>query len=402
MPGDPASSRRARRSTSERLAREALALHCRNAVPGDDGGLVRAGGVRRGAAVQADRWTHGFHTWPAGLDPDAAALLVRSLPDGPVGDPFCGGGTVLVEALAAGRSALGWDLAPVAVRLARVRACLADEPLLTAFRGRARAATDRARTGRDLPPESILRPLAASYEAHVLRELESLRRACQEAPPEVQPLMWACFSAILVKASYRRSDTVARRVPHHRPPGTTAVLFHRKARELARRLAALREAVPPDTPPPVVVEADARRFSAPEPLAGIVTSPPYPGVYDYLPMQHLRHVWLDLAPSEHLEMGSRRAFRKDPAAAREAWRADTAAWMHRAATAIRPGGRLVLVIGDGFVRGRTVGVADPIAACAPAVGLDLLARATAERPGPPSGRPRFEHVLVFERPDQGV
>ncbi len=397
MPGEAGSSRRARRDEAARVAREALALQVRSATQAPDGSLVREGNVRRGAAYGADRWTHGFHTWPAGLDPDAAALLVRSLPDGPVADPFCGGGTLLVEALAAGRPALGWDLAPVAVRVSRVRTRLVDEPTLTAFRGLARAATDRARDARELPPPPILRPIHASYEAHVLGELEALRRSCLEAPAELRPLMWACLSAILVKASYRTSDTVARRVPHHRPPGTTAILFHRKARELARRLAALRDAVPPGTPAPRVVEGDARRFTSDTPLAGIVTSPPYPGVYDYLPMQHLRHVWLGLEPAEGSEMGSRRAFRTDPVVARDAWRLDTAAWLGRASAALGPGGRLVVVVGDGTAWNRTIGVADPIAESAGAIGFDLLARATAERPGPPSRRPRYEHVLVFER-----
>ena len=55
---------------------------------------------------RVERATHGFHTWPAGLNPDAARLLL-GLGGGPVLDPFCGGGTVLVAALLGGRPARG-------------------------------------------------------------------------------------------------------------------------------------------------------------------------------------------------------------------------------------------------------------------------------------------------------
>ena len=38
----------------------------------------------------------------------------------------------------------------------------------------------------------------------------------------------------------------------------------------------------------------------------MLTSPPYPGVYDYLPMQQLRYAWLDMDPGSDMagEIGS--------------------------------------------------------------------------------------------------
>ena len=48
------------------------------------------------------RATHSFHTYPAGMHPDCARLIIELCP-GRVHDPFCGGGTVLVEGLLAGR-----------------------------------------------------------------------------------------------------------------------------------------------------------------------------------------------------------------------------------------------------------------------------------------------------------
>ena len=64
---------------------------------------------------------HGFHAYPARTHPVTARLLIEDFapPGGVVLDPFCGSGTVLVEAMLAGRSAIGTDLNPIAIMLAR-------------------------------------------------------------------------------------------------------------------------------------------------------------------------------------------------------------------------------------------------------------------------------------------
>src|SRR5262249_30208950 len=66
---------------------------------------------------------HGFHSYPARMHPLTARRLVEafSRPGDAVLDPFCGSGTVLVEARLAGRGAVGVDANPLAVRLARLK-----------------------------------------------------------------------------------------------------------------------------------------------------------------------------------------------------------------------------------------------------------------------------------------
>ncbi|MCL2326642.1 MAG: hypothetical protein FWC40_09140, partial [Proteobacteria bacterium] len=51
------------------------------------------------ASGDFDRATQGFHTYPARLHPEAASRLLGVLGGQTLGDPFCGGGTVLVEGL---------------------------------------------------------------------------------------------------------------------------------------------------------------------------------------------------------------------------------------------------------------------------------------------------------------
>jgi len=74
----------------------------------------------------AETLTHGFHSYPARLHPATARVLAellaeRSPRNAVLVDPFCGSGTTLVEARAAGLRAVGTDLNPLAVLVARAK-----------------------------------------------------------------------------------------------------------------------------------------------------------------------------------------------------------------------------------------------------------------------------------------
>lgn len=366
-----------------------------------DATLARLLAVALGHAGPTARYAHGFHTWPAGMHPDAARDLVALGAGDSVFDPFCGGGTTLVEARAAGRRAYGVDLSPIAVRVARARCATPDDAVLTAFRSRARklAELSRAASARGpLPPPEELRVLESWFAPHVLRELEALRAGIDASDDAVRELLLVVFSSIVVKVSWRASDTKAAREKHDRPSGTTAVLFHKKARELARQLVELRAALPPGTPEARIVRGDAREAQPPEPVALVLTSPPYPATYDYLPMQHLRHVWLRERPDAALEIGARRSWRTGVRSARERWRRDTEEWTRNAARALAPAGRLVVVIGDGLLPSGVIDAAQPTQDAALRAGLRLLARASVERPEHAGRTNRREHAFCFEKP----
>ena len=349
------------------------------------------------ASGEVMRLTHGFHTWPAQLHPDAAALLVKTFGGQRLLDPFCGGGTVLVEARAQGQQAIGRDISPIAGMVRRGRTWTASEEQLQAVRSTARKITETARKATVLPPRRILEVVREWYAHHVLCELEALRQGIEAADPAVQPALRLCFSSLLIKTSYRRSDTSPQRVVHDRPAGTTAILFHKKVREYARRVAALREAVPAGTPEADISFGDARnlRISG-GPIDAVVTSPPYPSTYDYGPMQHLRQVWLGLDEPVG-EIGARRSWRQGAAEAQRRWLEDTARWTERMAELLRPGGQLVVVIGDGLYPGGTVDTSAPTEAAARAAGLLSVARASVERIDHARQTTRTEHCFVFAR-----
>jgi len=341
------------------------------------------------ASGPVDRATHGFHTYPAGLHPDAAKLVIEACP-GAVHDPFCGGGTVLIEAVLAGRATSGTDLSPIAVLVARTR--LAGPQWATPIRSAARRLAEKAQLRVDVAvPEQCER----WYQPHVAQEIGRLRDGIMEEAPEVQPYLNGLLSSIVVKASFRKSDTSNQRVTHHRPPGTTAILFHKKARELGRKL----ESLPTEIN--VRVRAgDARFVPPPEGTGLVLTSPPYPGVYDYLPMQQLRFGWLGIDAKSELgaEVGSRRSFRaRGRAAAFRQWRDATNRWIETQASGLKTNGWMGIVVGDGLVGGKMVDALSPTVEAMRAAGMEVVARASADRPDHARGSVRIEHLVLGQK-----
>lgn len=75
------------------------------------------------ANVDTKTHTHCYHVYPAMMIPQVARRLIQlyGRSGGVLLDPFCGSGTSLVEARLAGMHAIGIDLNPFAVFLAKTK-----------------------------------------------------------------------------------------------------------------------------------------------------------------------------------------------------------------------------------------------------------------------------------------
>ncbi len=332
------------------------------------------------------RATHGFHTYPARMHPDSARLIIPHT-TGIVHDPFCGGGTVLVEAKLAGRKSSGSDISPIAHLVAQART--SGPELAPLLRRASRKIADKAKLRIDVEVPEIVQKW---YQEHVAQEIGRIRDEIRNYEPEVQPLLKAVLSSILIKVSFRKSDTSNQLQHHHRPPQSTAILFHKKSRELARILDTM-----PASPATTLIYGDARYTSAPHKVGLVLTSPPYPGVYDYLPMHQLRYAWLDLWPEDNLarEIGSRRAFRSQGRSdALKDWQEDTKLWIKTQASRLQKGGAMVIIVGDGLVGNKLVDALFPTTEAMKACGLEIFARASADRPDHARNAIRIEHMVM--------
>jgi hypothetical protein len=358
---------------------------------------------------------HGFHAYPARMHPVTAARLVQALmpPGATLLDPFCGSGTVLVEALLHGRDAVGADLNPLAVELSiaktRPRGHGEIERLVEAARAVAAFAEERrrARAGATKRyPEAD----AEAFDPHVLLELDGLRhgiRTLVKAP--LRGDLMLVLSAILVKVSRKESDTSAREAPKRIAAGYAARLLVKKAEELADRLRELEAALPSPRPRAHVALADARHLDclADASVDGVVTSPPYVATYDYLAHHALRLRWLGLDASafETGELGSRRTYTGlDPDAAWNRWASELHAILLAMARVTRRGGPVVLLMADSAVGDERLAAEEIVAEVARDTGLACVARASQPRPhfhketrGAFRAAPRAEHALLLRR-----
>ncbi len=384
--------------------------------------------------VVAESLTHPVHAYPARMHPATARRLVEIVMEGRDGmlvDPFCGSGTTLVEARAAGVRAFGCDLNPLAVRLARAKTWTATAPRRRQLREAGRtssnealaagrparragggASTMRAPAGFD--PNARNRRLASWFAPHVRRELELIAARIDDVravDDELALPLEVCLSAILYKVSSRASDTDPTWVERQVARGQAARLFGQRVEMLCAGLDDLAGA---PGRIPEVIEDDARVLAkkvGPGNAAAIVTSPPYAGTYDYAEQHRLRFDFLGIRHRalDEGEIGARRIWDQAPGvgAMRDdvdrRWRADLSRVLAMFETILAPGGRAALVVGDSLAGGRAMYADDDVRATLPR-GLAMTAWAWQERPMLGTGerrafgdRAKAEHVILLER-----
>jgi hypothetical protein len=253
----------------------------------------------------------------------------------------------------------------------------------------------------------------AMFQPHVLLELDGLRAGIDRLPdPRERGALDLVLSAILTKLSRRASDTSAEVVEKRIAAGYPAKLFVRKTEELVARLAEIAPALSipeaPDAPPPArVLEGDARVLDGV--LAGsialAITSPPYPGNYDYLAQHAARLRWLRLpdAGFDRAEIGARRHLDPlGPAEGAARWCDEIGAALRALRWALSEDGAAVMLLADSVVAGVPVYAMDLLASEAPAAGLAFQAAVSQARPHFHAGsaqafaaRPRREHAILL-------
>lgn len=323
--------------------------------------------------------THNFHPYPAKFIPQIPRHAIEKYtePGETVLDPFCGSGTTLVEAMLAGRDSVGVDIHPVATLAASAKTTVLTPGQLSRASATVceigRAVAD-GRFGEHEMPEFHNRD--HWFGGCVRRELSLILGMIRESgnARAVKNFLNAAVSAITVSVSNQHSDTRYAAVEKNIGPGRTFSRFSAKAEESSRRMTEFRGAVP-GRPRCRVLDGDARDlgFLGAGSADLIVTSPPYPNVYDYYLYHKQRMHWLgmDVGGVKDREMGSRLRYsslRWPVSTFRDELR-ECFAGMGRA---LKPGGRAVVVMGDSVVQGQIVDGRDMVKSAARKSGFRLV------------------------------
>jgi hypothetical protein len=355
---------------------------------------------------------HGFHSYPARLHPETAARLIEGLsnPKQVVFDPFCGSGSVLVEAHRLGRAALGTDLNPLAIELAWLKTRAFDENERHALIEASGEVMAHA-TARKKKKAGPTRPYGPEdrrlFEVHVLLELDGIASGIALLHDgDTKRALRVVLSAVLGKVSKRQGDTTDREVSRRIAGGFTIQFFGKKTDELVARMSEYRTLVRADAPPVQLAVGDARQTGLAARRAHlVVSSPPYPGVYDYYAQHVIRLRWLglDARRFEKAEIGARRFARgRSHADAVKTWQKELGACLAELARVLDRRGIIALVLADTAIAGRALRADVLTAELAEKNGLVLAARASQEREHfhLPSRaafqkQPRKEHVLLL-------
>lgn len=359
---------------------------------------------------------HGFHSYPARMHPQTAHRLVAGFTPkgGKVLDPFCGSGTVLVEAMLAGLKPAGIDLNPIAVRLARLKTTPRTDTELAHLVEQADRVAEfaglrrkqKAGASRRFPAQDV-----ALFEPHVLLELDSLALGIQDLGKDsARSDLEMVFSSLLTRMSRKQGDTSLSTTPRRLAAGFATRQFAGKARELADRLRSFRKLLPSAAALPATVKlADATKPGkvAGAPFDALITSPPYASTYDYTEHHALRMRWLGLDATEMRrgELGAKAKYESlNPLTATRQWMAELRNFFAAMRGLLAPNAPLILVIADSAVGNSPLRAEELVAKAARTEGFKPVARASQTRPhfhGPTNlafrDRPRMEHALLFRK-----
>jgi SAM-dependent methyltransferase len=385
-------------------------------VDGDAAEARALGGLFTGLDTTLERGlTHGFHSYAGRLHPSIArgAIGRWSQEGSTVLDPFCGSGTVLVEALVAGRRGIGIDASPLAVMIARVRSRARTAQwrqwLVDQARQIAESSGELAQKRRRPTVPGWAAAEFQRFHPHVAFELLGLRELVMDTPaddPSGEALRM-CLSSLLVKFMKAGPEAPRDGVDKRIGRGVPSRFFADRADELARGLAELELVTPAGTPEPRIHLGDAREYAFVESRSVdlVLSSPPYAGVYDYAQHHAVRFRWLGL-PMEQFrrrqlgERGGGDHLGVPPTG----WLEGRRRWLVEMGRVLRPDGAAVLVVGDGVVGDRAEDAAGAVARDSRAAGLRLVARASQERPTRDKrlieifgDQARREHILLLRR-----
>ena len=340
--------------------------------------------------------THPIHAFAARCPPPLVRWAINRFTrlGDTVLDPMVGSGTTLVEAVLAGRRALGADIDPLARLIAKVKAT----PVPTQDLAQAGDEVGRLLAGASL--DDGWRPELPQFDRwfrpDVASDLAALRVAIRATPAtlDIQNVMWVALSSLIVaRTSVANARDLVHSRHHYRAWDANPHVhdrFFRRLRQIQRYFAdysALLQKSALPMPESAIVGEDARSLRLPARSVDLVfTSPPYGSALDYTRAHIFAVGWLQEVlgtdPSKYRQLG-REYIGTERAALREAapgvippptgigevdrvvaalahdrkrawivyrYFRDMAAVLAEAFRALKPGGHLVLVVCPSNIR----------------------------------------------------
>lgn len=260
---------------------------------------------------KTERYTHLIHTYPAKLLANIPYYFLKTKSlcpeNGIVLDPFCGAGTVLLEAALSGRSAFGADANPLAELITQVKTRYLPAEKLKRTLADILSMAKKIRKRVEHP-----NVVAIWYSESSMRQLSNLQCAVSRVDNKYQRFFFElCLSGVARKVSYadpsisvpvhwnpKRFDAIPKRMEEVRKKLDTlrAVNVYEKFESICnaniQRLTTLRGKIQKGLKLKVISN-DARQLGLPDNSVDLIlTSPPYAGAQKYIRASWLNLYWL--------------------------------------------------------------------------------------------------------------
>ncbi|EME9803795.1 DNA methyltransferase [Vibrio alginolyticus] len=277
----------------------------------------------------SDSYTHYIHSYPAKLIKHIPIFFLNSkilVPESKslVLDPFCGSGTVLLESLLAGHSAIGCDANPLARLIAKVKTTKLEAEELHKTKA---SIILKAKRFRKIVPLNVVN-VEHWFSESTIKQLSKLYRAINEiCTGKELDFFLVTFSSIVKKVSYAdpnlsvpvkikpekyENDVVKERLKNKiKELNNVDVigLFSSQSDKNINRVSLL-DSVTSNDVTAEVVSGDARKITKnldcnselldSNSVDFIVTSPPYAGAQKYIRSSSLSLGWLGLCEEKSL------------------------------------------------------------------------------------------------------
>lgn len=281
--------------------------------------------------------THGLHPYKGKFYPQLAKSLFNLAglePKQKILDPFCGSGTVLLEGYLNGLEVKGFDINPLAVKIARAKTNiltldlhLVDRLLAQFIRQLEQINLDES--NKEVFNETWLNELESWFPELVLRKLGWIFRAIGEIPePVLQEFLEICLSSIVREISQQEPKDL--RIRRRKNPIDDAPVKDLYAKKLGEQRERLRHFAQRTNQAPVefgqaeAFLADCRDFGTfsqarleRQAIDAVVTSPPYATALPYIDTDRLSILLLfglksrERSAIEYSLIGSREILPKD-------------------------------------------------------------------------------------------
>lgn len=276
-----------------------------------------------------DRFSHLIHSYPAKLLCNIPYFFLQTEyfcpKDGVVLDPFCGTGTVMLEANVSGRSAMGADANPLAILIAQVKTTYIPSEVL----GKTLTTIIlSARRMAIISPIEEISSIEQWFSASTITQLSKIEKAINKIhDAKIRRFFEVCFSNLIKKVSFADpsisvpvrlnperfyKNQERKRLAEFKLKALECVDVYEKFEDICnlniRRIETLRNIYSSGVKTELISN-DARRLTStysgdtllPDASVDmILTSPPYAGAQKYIRSSRLNLFWLGMKRSEEI------------------------------------------------------------------------------------------------------